>query len=291
AIVAKAVETASPLFERRRQMLDVRVPDKGLTVLADPVRLSQVIANLLTNAAKFSDLAGHVAVEAHQDDGHVTLSVRDRGVGIPAQDLQNVFEPFVQGGQTLNRPHGGLGLGLAIARSLANLHGGTLDAESEGQGKGSTFRLRLPLASDEVVGLASVPPSSPAVEGEGLRVLVVDDNEDAASTIALLLSMWGYSVQVAHDGPSALRLVERSAFDIGLLDIGLPVMDGYELARLVRKLAGGETMRLIALTGYGHEADQRRSFESGFDWHLVKPVEPSILASMLEALPMSRASL
>ena len=285
SVVGKAIETASPLFEQRRQLLKVDVPSSGLTVSADPVRLSQVIANLLTNAAKFSEVGARVSIEADCNGGFVTLRVRDYGQGMQPEELNNVFGLFVQGSQGLNRPQGGLGLGLAIARSLAMLHGGTLFAESEGQGKGSVFHLNLPLTTTEASDATMPSPVAESIDGSGLRALVVDDNEDAAATIAMLLSTWGYGVQVAHDGPSALRLLEPGAFDIGVLDIGLPVMDGYELARRIREQPGAARMRLIALTGYGQEADQRQSFEYGFDAHLVKPVEAVTLASILRRDP------
>ena len=279
SVVGKAIETASPLFEQRRQHLRVAVPSVGLAVSADPVRLSQVIANLLTNAAKFSEQGAEVFIEAETGADFVTLRVRDFGRGMQQEDLEEVFGLFVQGSQGLNRPQGGLGLGLAIARSLATLHGGTLFAESDGPGKGSVFHLRLPLTTMGLSEVSATPVAT--VNGSGQRALVVDDNEDAATTIAMLLSAWGYAVEVVHDGPSALRLVESGAFDLGVLDIGLPVMDGYELARLIRTRADARKMRLIALTGYGQDADQQRSFENGFDSHLVKPIDANAFASAL----------
>ena len=285
SVVGKAIETASPLLEQRRQLLKVDVPATGLTVSADPLRLSQVIANLLTNAAKFSDVGAEVSIEADCSDGFAMLRVRDYGQGMQPDELNNVFGLFVQGSQGLNRPQGGLGLGLAIARSLATLHGGTLFAESEGPGKGSVFHLNLPLAETQASDATTAPHVVTAVDGSGRRALVVDDNEDAATTIAMLLSTWGYSVQVAHDGPAALRLLERGIFDVGVLDIGLPVMDGHELARRIREQPGTGKMHLIALTGYGQEADHQRSFEHGFDSHLVKPVEAVTLASALKPDP------
>jgi signal transduction histidine kinase len=284
AVVGNAVETTSPLFEQKRQFLRVNVPQKGLPVLADSVRLCQVIANLLTNAAKFSEVAGHISLDAVMADDQVELRVQDHGMGMLPEDLKTVFEPFVQGSQSLNRPHGGLGLGLAIARSLASLHGGTLSARSEGLGRGSAFCLRLPLAQHQKIGLPNTVPLSHSVGGELLNVLVVDDNEDAALTTAMLLSAWGYIVQVAHDGPAALNLLDLCSFDIALLDIGLPVMDGYELAQRIRALEGQSSIRLIALTGYGQDADRLRSLKSGFDAHLVKPVDAATLGSALRAM-------
>ena len=281
AVVAKAVETASPLFEQRRQVLDVRVAPTGLAISADILRLSQVVSNLLTNAAKFSEVGGEVSVGAALVDDWVELRVRDHGLGLHPEELTSVFEAFVQGSQASDRPQGGLGLGLAIARNLATLHNGTLDVESEGPGKGSTFCLRLPLARADEPGASPEVIAAATISSAGKRALVVDDNQDAAETIAMLLSMWGYAVQVAHDGPSALALLEQGSFDIGVLDIGLPVMDGYELARRIREQPRAQQMRLLALTGYGQESDRRRSEEFGFDSHLVKPIESSSLAAAL----------
>lgn len=280
-VVAKAVETASPLFEQRRLLLNVHVAPTGLLILADLFRLSQVVANLLTNAAKFSDIGAEVSVIATRVEDWVELRVRDQGLGLQPEEFTSIFEAFVQGSQASNRPHGGLGLGLAIARNLASLHDGTLDVESEGLGRGSTFCLRLPLAqANDNVSAPSVLPTA-TTSSAGKRALVVDDNEDAAETIAMLLSMWGYSVSVAHDGPTALGLLEQGTFDVGVLDIGLPVMDGYELARRIRERPSTRQMRVVALTGYGQDNDRRRSVEYGFDSHLVKPVEASSLAKAL----------
>jgi signal transduction histidine kinase len=283
AIVDKAVETASPLFEQKRQSLTISVAARGLPVLADPVRLCQIVANLLTNASNFTDPGGRVEVRAFEQGGEVLLKVSDNGIGLSSADLGHVFELFVQGAQGIHRPSGGLGLGLTIARNLARLHGGSLSASSDGPGTGSEFELRLPLSGVP----ADVDVDDEVGPGGGFseqrrRVLVVDDSADAVSSLSELLQALGYEVLVAADGPSALSLVERERVDVALLDIGLPVMDGYELARHIRMTRMDSAIRLVALTGYGHASDQRRSKENGFSAHLVKPVELRALVQALQ---------
>jgi signal transduction histidine kinase len=282
-VIAQAVETVSPLFEQKRQRLAVQVA-QDLPLQGDAVRLGQIVANLLTNATKFTEVGGHVGLHARRDGDDALLVVEDEGIGMSSDELLVVFEPFVQGKrQALNRPHGGLGLGLAIARSLAALHGGTLDAQSDGPGRGSRFTLRLPL---QVVGATAEAPARAAAwrvaaNDSVRRVLVVDDNQDAATTMATLLEALGHRPLVAHDGPSALQLLEQHPVDIAVLDIGLPVMDGYELAQRIRAKSGGNALKLIALTGYGQAEDRLKSAAHGFDEHLVKPVDMETLLQLL----------
>jgi CheY-like chemotaxis protein len=282
-VVGQAVETVSPLFEQKRQRLEVRV-EEPLPLHGDAVRLGQVVANLLTNATKFTEVGGHVSLDARRDGDDAVLVVEDEGIGMSSDELMVVFEPFVQGKrQALNRPHGGLGLGLAIARSLAALHGGTLGAQSDGPGRGSRFMLRLPL---QLAGTQADAPAGTegwrvATQGSVRRVLIVDDNQDAATTMATLLEALGHVPVVAHDGPSALQLLEQQAVDIAVLDIGLPVMDGYELAQRIRARDGGSALKLIALTGYGQAEDRLKSAAHGFDEHLVKPVDMETLLQLL----------
>ncbi|MBX3622753.1 MAG: response regulator [Rhizobacter sp.] len=283
-VVAKAVETAAPLVEQKRHRLQLDVPATGLRVDADPQRLGQVVANLLTNAAKYTPPEGHIVLRAWADGGQVLLTVTDSGVGLTPDEAKDVFGLFMQGAQTLDRPQGGLGLGLAIARSLTELHGGTLEASSPGPGQGSTFRLALPAAAPAAerdgAELAVAPLAAP--DGAGRHVLVVDDNQDAAESLAMLIASWGYVPVVAHDGPSALAALHAQPVDVALLDIGLPVMDGYELARNIRQQAGGGNIRLVALTGYGQPADIERSRDSGFELHLVKPVDIARLVKVFD---------
>ena len=286
-VVGQAVETVGPLFEQKRQRLEVQV-DGTLPLHGDAVRLGQVIANLLTNATKFTEVGGHVGLHAMREGDEAVLTVVDEGIGMSADELAVVFEPFVQGKrQALNRPHGGLGLGLAIARSLATLHRGTLTASSEGPGRGCRFILRLPLQAGEARAAAPTGggAAGPFRAENARRVLIVDDNEDAAITMATLLEAIGHVPLVAHDGPSALQLLENEHVEIAVLDIGLPVMDGYELAERIRARDPRRTMRLIALTGYGQMEDRMKSAAHGFDEHLVKPVDLDTLLRVLEGEP------
>ncbi|WP_438041736.1 ATP-binding protein [Sorangium sp. So ce128] len=293
-VVAKAVELASPLLEQRRHHLTIAVPSAGLAVEGDVMRLAQVVSNLLTNAAKYTESGGEIAVRAGRVEGEVVLSVRDNGIGIAPEMLPSVFERFVQERQALDRAQGGLGLGLAIVHNLVAMHGGRVSAHSEGRGRGSEFTIRL-LAAATV----SSPEAAPARWMAGThgtpslvdrrRILLVDDNLDAVELLAESLGAMGYTTRIASDGPSALRIAEEFAPDVALLDIGLPVMDGYELARRLREQPAGERVRLIALTGYGQEADFRRSEGAGFETHLVKPIQIDRLTSLLEEPPARKA--
>jgi PAS domain S-box-containing protein len=277
-VIAKAIEMASPLLEQRTHTLITRVARTGLAVKGDPTRLSQVISNLLTNAAKYTPPSGRIVVSAARDNDEVVIRVRDSGIGLTPEVLPHIFDLFVQEPQAIDRSQGGLGLGLAIVRSLIERHGGSISASSDGPGCGSEFLVRLPIAPP-VQSTDEMPPAvSAAVEPLELtagarRVLVVDDNADAAEMLYELFGSKGYQARIAYDGPSALRLAETFVPDIAFLDIGLPVMDGYELAGRLRELPGLTSIRLVAVTGYGQESDKQKSQEAGFDHHLVKPVD------------------
>jgi CheY-like chemotaxis protein/anti-sigma regulatory factor (Ser/Thr protein kinase) len=282
--VARAMEVASPLLERRRHLVDVDVPSSGLVVDADLHRLAQVISNLLTNAAKYSDPESRIAVQAQRVQDVMQLMVKDEGIGIAPEMLGRVFDAFVQQPQAIDRSSGGLGLGLAIVRSLVEMHGGRVRAESLGPGRGTTFVVELPIARGRRTEAAT--PAKVARTGvpNRRRVLVVDDNEDAAEMLAGALVQLGYDVAVAHDGPSALERSRQFDPDVALLDIGLPVIDGYEVAELLRLQAeGGRNIWLIAVTGYGQEADRVRSDRAGFERHLVKPIDLQQLALVLDS--------
>jgi len=284
--VAKAIEMASPLLEERSHALAVDVP-RDLVVDGDPARLAQVVANLLTNAAKYTEAGGRVAIRGRQTDGDIVLSVRDSGIGIDPEMLLTIFEIFTQERQSLERTQGGLGLGLAIVRNLMALHGGRVEALSEGRGKGSEFVLHLPLAGAETVPAVAVstpPEGAMSVRDSSIAVLVVDDNADAAEMLSEYVSSLGYVVRSALDGPSALRAAEEFHPAIALLDIGLPVMDGFELARRLRGSDAFAGIKLVAITGYGQETDRARSREAGFDAHLVKPVDLEHLEQLLQDL-------
>jgi signal transduction histidine kinase len=283
-IVAKAIEMASPLIEQRQHQLTVDVPRQGFAVDGDAVRLAQVVANLLNNAAKYTEPHGSIAVFAERDGGEVVLRIRDSGIGLSAEMLPRIFDLFVQERQAIDRAQGGLGLGLAIVRVLVELHGGTVEARSEGHGKGAELTVRLPAAE---AGERPLPAPPPRVEPEvaplpgALRVLVVDDNLDAAELLATTVQMIGHAARVAHDGPAGLRIAADFRADVALLDIGLPVMDGYELARHLRAIPGLESIRLIAVTGYSQEADRAEAAAAGFDLHLVKPIRLEQLQAAL----------
>ena len=276
-VVGKAIEMASPMLEQRTHALRVDVPRNTLCVDGDPTRLSQVVSNLLTNAAKYTPPGGQISVCAEQLDSEVILRVQDSGIGIPPDVLPNIFDLFVQERQAIDRSQGGLGLGLTIVRSLVERHGGSVSAHSEGVGRGSEFIVRLPKARQtRAETTADVRPAATVAArtcATGTpRILVVDDNEDAAEMLAEALAQRGYQTRVAHDAPTALRLAAEFAPRIAFLDVGLPVMDGYELAAHLRALPGLADLRLIALTGYGQDSDRQRTRQAGFHDHLVKPV-------------------
>ncbi|AKJ29628.1 response regulator [Caldimonas brevitalea] len=283
-IVQKGVETVQPRLQQQRQHLEVEVPSEGLKVRGDVGRLAQVVANLLGNAAKFSQPGSRICISAAAVEGRVRLRVQDEGMGIAPELLGSLFERFVQLPQALDRRKSGLGLGLAIVRGLVELHGGTVRVHSKGEREGAEFIVELPLADSAVPELPLASPRTPAGELHGRaelpRVLVVDDNEDYAETLARLFRLLGCEVETAYDGPSALEVAHRFRPLVCLLDIGLPRMDGYEVARRLRQSEGNAGhMRIVAVTGYGQESDRLRSASAGFDAHLVKPVNVDMLAS------------
>jgi signal transduction histidine kinase len=284
SVVAKAIEVASPILEGRQHHLEVDVPKTGLPLLGDSARLAQVLANLLVNAAKYTDPGGHIAVVASADLGEVVIRVRDDGIGIDPAVLPRIFESFVQARQALDRSQGGLGLGLTIVKSLVALHNGTVSAESDGKGKGSEFAVRLPMAPElEPESRASNRPA-PSSSAARQRVLIVDDNIDAADLLADWFGAKGEETRVAYDGPEALAIARDFRPQVALIDIGLPAMDGYEVARRLRADRELRTMCLVAVTGYGQRSDRERSAASGFDAHLVKPLDLLGLESLLRKL-------
>jgi CheY-like chemotaxis protein/two-component sensor histidine kinase len=282
-VIARAVETVQPLIAVQGHRLDLSLPQESLLLDADPVRLAQVVGNLLTNAAKYTDAHGHIWLTTSREGNDVVLRIRDSGIGIAPDLLPHVFELFVQADHTSTKAQGGLGIGLTLARNLVQLHGGTIEAHSAGLGKGSEFVVRLPLLVQQHEG----PRELPALDGghepasSGRRVLVIDDNEDAAVSLAMLLRMQGHDVEVAHDGLSALTLAKTFRPHVVFLDIGMPGMDGYEVARRLRREPGMEATVLAALTGWGQKDDRRRTSEAGFDHHLVKPLDVGTLEQVL----------
>jgi CheY-like chemotaxis protein len=287
-IVAQAIETSRPILEERRHHFEVQLPSESVYVEADPTRLAQVILNLLNNAAKYTEEGGRVwlivelANGEGESPGEVLIRVRDTGMGIPAEMLPHVFDLFTQVDHTLDRAQGGLGIGLTLVRRLVEMHGGTVRAFSEGRGRGSEFVVRLP-----VVAKPAMPPGVESAERKrktdvaGRRILIVDDNVDSAESLAIVLRLTGHEAQTAHDGEAALEVARQRLPDIVLLDIGLPRMDGLEVARRLRQDLGLKDALLIAMTGYGQDEDKRRSQDAGFNAHLTKPVELSELQALL----------
>ena len=282
-LVDRAIEIASPLMEQRNHDLIVKVPRRGLQVDVDPIRIAQIVSNLLTNAAKYTDPGGRIVVSAQVIGGEVELRVADNGIGISAQMLPHVFELFVQERQAIDRARGGLGLGLAIVQNLMTMHGGTVSVTSKGPGNGSTFTIRLRSAEarvDEQGVEMSKRSRTATLTAAARKVLIVDDNRDAAETLALVMEELGWETRVAFDGPSALAIVESYCPQLGLIDIGLPLMNGYELARHLRAQPNTVKTRLIAVTGYGQKKDIEAALSADFDEHLVKPVQIETLEAL-----------
>lgn len=281
-VVARALETVSPLLEQRSHPVIVDVPERGLVVDGDVGRLVQVVANLLTNASKYSEPCSPIAITGRALDGHVELRVKDEGIGLAPEQLDRIFEMFVQQPQAADRAQGGLGLGLALVRSLVELHGGSVRAMSDGPGQGSEFIVTLPRADVVAPADTDSPEARQAADPQATpRVLVVDDNFDGAQLLQMALDTFGYEARMAHDGPSALAIAAEFRPDVVLLDIGLPVMDGYEVARRLQAEPFGADVRIIAVTGYGQESDRRRSQAAGFVAHIVKPVDLAALQRTL----------
>jgi signal transduction histidine kinase/ActR/RegA family two-component response regulator len=278
-VLGSALETTRPLIEAANHELAVKLPADALPLDADPTRLAQIFANLLNNAAKYTRPGGRIQLAAEIDGATLVVRVSDTGIGIPEDMLTRVFDIFMQAGPSVDHSQGGLGIGLTLVRRLLEMHGGTVRAESGGPDKGATFVVTLPLAAQAELPAAVVNSAAPA---SARRILIVDDNADAADSLAMLLDLEGHSTRVENDGESALIAAAEFKPDTVFLDIGMPGMNGYETARRLRE-AHGDSMRIIALTGWGAEEDRRLAHEAGFDRHLVKPVDPTMLASTLTA--------
>src|SRR5216684_865010 len=295
-VVNRAIEESRHLFDDRRHTLSLFLPSEPVRVMADPIRLEQVAANLLTNAAKYTDAGGEIIVVVERKDDDAIVTVRDNGIGIAPEFLPQLFEIFFQARPSLDRTAGGLGIGLSVTKRLVELHGGHIEGYSEGLGRGSKFTVHLPIMRDagnrtdsrnEERGDKNASRKAPepsAAPSNIHRVLIVDDSADTAESVAELARSWGHEVAVAQDGPTALEVVTRFRPDIALIDIGLPEMNGYELARRLRQISGMETTRLVAITGYAREEDRRAAQEAGFSLHLTKPVDPVRLKKLLATL-------
>ena len=286
AVARQTAEDYRPTLTAAGLTLEVDAPDRPLPVTGDPTRLAQVVGNLLHNASKFTPRGGRVDIRAAAAVGSAVITVQDTGAGMDADVLSRLFEPFGQADQSPDRSSGGLGLGLALAKGLIELHNGTVAAESAGPGQGSTFTLRLPLAGPAAAARERPATAAPSREGEQLHVLVIEDNRDAAESLQMLLTLLGHDVQVAFDGRAGLTAAAVSRPDVLVSDLGLPgELDGYAVARAVRADPTLAPTYLIALSGYGQDDDRRQAQQAGFDLHLIKPVDPAVLARTLAAVP------
>jgi two-component system, sensor histidine kinase len=286
AIIRSAVEASRPLIEVSGHQLAISIPGEPLILEADTVRLSQVFANLLNNAAKYMNKGGQICLSARKQNGQAIVSVRDSGIGINAEMLPHIFKMFTQVERSKRQAQGGLGIGLTLVRTLVEMHGGEVEALSPGLDQGSEFVVRLPLSKDQI----AVEKTAPDLRASVLpnrRVLVVDDNRDAAVTLGELLGFLGAEVLVVHDGPAAIAAVSSYRPNVVLLDIGMPGMDGYEVARRIREQPEGRSLMLIALTGWGQEEDRRLASQAGFDHHLLKPADVSALKSLFMSIETS----
>ena len=289
-VLFSAVETSLPLVEAGQHELELHISDDSMPVNVDATRIGQVVSNLLNNAAKYTPAGGRISLSALRDGPDALICVNDNGVGIPAESLGGVFDMFSQVGRNLDRAQGGLGIGLSLVRRLVDMHGGSVSAHSAGPGLGCSFSVRLPLlcsAAPQLVieGMPALPNETP---GKGLRILVADDNVDAAETLSTILELFGHTTCIAHDGLAALAMAAQFQPDAAFLDIGMPGLDGYQAARRMRATAGLEHVVLMALTGWGAENDHVLAREAGFDFHLTKPVDIDVVSKLLAGLPEKR---
>ena len=283
ALVNGALDIARPQLESRQNMLSVDLPREPVAVYVDTGRLTHALANVLVNASKYSALGGPVRVSATISASEVIVAVADEGVGIPKELLSKIFVPFVQINRNGGGTHDGLGIGLALAKCVAEAHGGSVAVESEGEQMGSRFTLRFPRASTNAP-VSTATQGAAATETQKLRILVADDNRDAAQTLAMMLAFEGHDVRTAHDGLEVLAVGQLFNPDLVFLDIGMPVLDGYQTARQIRERPWGRDVHLVALTGWGQDADRAAAFDSGFQDHLVKPAAPEKLKAVIDAV-------
>jgi len=279
-VVESAVETVRPIIREMGHVLEVTMPKHPIVVEADPARLSQVISNLLNNAAKYMQRGGGIDLVVKRENSAVTISVKDTGIGIPADMIERIFDMFIQVDGSLERAHGGLGIGLTLVKRLVEMHNGSVHAASDGPNSGSEFVVRLPIVFELLGEVLESNGEHVAASGKR-RILVIDDNENAAHVLGMLLKALGNDVQTAMDGVTGIEVAERFRPDVVLLDIGMPKMNGYETARHIRQQRWGQDMVLAALTGWGQEEDKRRTREAGFDHHFVKPLDVAVLQKFL----------
>ena len=283
-VVGSAIDTARPILEAKRHTLSLDLPKHPVRLEADPVRLAQALSNLLINAAKYTDPGGQIHLRAAREGNEVVVAIRDNGMGISADMMPRLFTMFTQAPGALSRAEGGLGIGLSLARGLAALHGGSVEAHSDGPGTGSEFIVRLPIGAPLPEASDNEALEQSIVAGAGLKILIVDDSRDAADACATLLQLSGHHVQTAYNARRAFDLAEAFRPHAVLLDIGLPDVDGYQLAAKIRQAPWGRGILLVAITGWGQEEDRRRAFEAGCDHHLTKPIAAETLEPLLQSL-------
>jgi PAS domain S-box-containing protein len=288
-ILEAAVETARPIIDAKRHTFTIEAPDESVQFMADPLRLAQILSNLLTNAAKYTDPEGQIQLRVACDRQDICFVVKDSGIGIPAEALKNIFEMFSQVKSAQDRSEGGLGIGLSLTKGLVDLHGGTIEARSGGPGLGSEFIVHLPRRKLKL-NEAPVTPSTNRERPVSRRILLADDNRDAAESLAMLLEMDGHDVHVVHDGHAAMSAFAAFRPEIALIDIGMPGLNGYEVARLIRKDALGQSLTLVALTGWGQERDKDQALAAGFNHHFTKPVEPDRISEIMRSLSPGSAN-
>ncbi len=285
SVLNAAMETSRPVIDAACHELTVTMPTEPIQLEADPVRLAQVFANLLNNAAKYTEERGQIGLSAERQGSFVAVSVKDNGIGITGEMLPRVFEIFSQSKGALLRSQGGLGVGLSLAQGLVELHGGSIEVHSEGPGQGSEFIVRLPVVAESPVRETIQPREDDEQRTRAKRrILIVDDNRDSADSLAQLLKIMGHEVGTAYDGEQAVEVAQVLRPEVMLLDIGMPKLNGYEACRRIREQPWGQEMFLIALTGWGQEEDHRRSDKSGFNYHIVKPVELTELMKLLASV-------
>jgi CheY-like chemotaxis protein/anti-sigma regulatory factor (Ser/Thr protein kinase) len=282
AIVTRAVEIAQPMIDAHGHELSISLPAESLLIDADEVRLAQVVSNLLNNSSRYSDRPGRIWLSARREAECVVLRVRDEGIGIPPDSLENIFDLFAQVDRAIERKQGGLGIGLTLCRRLVELHGGTVKAHSEGPGKGSEFVVRLPALHEAPRPLIDGTEGGNPAARVRRRVLCVDDNLDACTSLAMIVRLMGHQVELAHDGRSALEKARLFHPDVILLDIGLPNLNGYEVCQRLRQEPEFAKTMIVALTGWGAAEDKRRSREAGFSLHATKPIAPELLEDVLQ---------
>lgn len=287
-VIEEALTTSRPFIDESQHQLSVVLPKEPVLLNADLVRMAQVLSNLLINAAKYTNPGGTISLRVERQDGEAVITIKDSGIGIPPELLPRIFDMFMQGDRTLTRTHGGLGIGLTLVKRLVDMHGGSVEAWSEGKDKGSEFTIRIPALADPRNRERDAVQADHSMPKGHRRILIVDDNELSANSLSILLGMAGNETRTAYDGAEAVATAETFRPDVVLLDLGLPLMDGYETCTRIRQQPWGKDILVVALTGWGQAEDRRRSTEAGFDRHIVKPADPVQLMKMLAELEAAK---